>query len=134
MFQKMVFVNVPVSDLARATAFYEALGFQQNKEFSNEVGVAMVWSDTIWLMLLVPDFYAKFLDDGREIADTQRTSGALIAFSFETPEEAKAFALAAEENGGRYYQVDMGIPEDQMIGYEVVDPDGNQLESAWMKM
>jgi len=27
----------------------------------------------------------------------------------------------------------MGIPEDMMVGYEIVDPDGNQIESAWMK-
>jgi len=27
----------------------------------------------------------------------------------------------------------MGIPEEEMLGFEVLDPDGNQLESVWMK-
>ena len=82
-------------------------------------------------MLLEHEFYQQFLN-GRRIGDTKNTSSALIAFSFDTPEEAKNFAKIAEANGGQSFQVDMGIPEDMMVGYEIVDPDGNQLESAWM--
>ncbi len=132
MQQKMVFVNLPVTDVKRATAFYEALGFVKNDEFSNETSSGMMWSDSIWVMLLSHDFYRQFLN-GREIADTQKTSGALTAFSFDTPEGAKHFAETAKANGGDYFQVDMGIPEDVMVGYEIIDLDGNQLESAWMK-
>ena len=33
---KMIFVNLPVADVARSTAFYEALGFEKNPQFSNE--------------------------------------------------------------------------------------------------
>lgn len=131
MANKMVFVNLPVTDIKRATSFYEALGFVKNEEFSNETSSGMVWSESIWVMLLEHEFYQQFLN-GRRIADTKNTSGALIAFSFDTPEEAKNFAKIAEENGGQSFQVDMGIPEDMMVGYEIVDPDGNQLESAWM--
>lgn len=132
MANKMVFINLPVTDIKRATSFYEALGFVKNEEFSNETSSGMVWSESIWLMLLEHAFYQQFLN-GRSIADTKKTNGALIAFSFDTPEEAKNFAKIAEENGGQSFQVDMGIPEDMMVGYEIVDPDGNQIESAWMK-
>ena len=45
-----------------------------------------------------------------EVLQIQKnTNGALIAFSFDTPEEAKNFAKIAEENGGQSFQVDMGI-------------------------
>lgn len=132
MAQTMVFVNLPVTDVKRATAFYEALGFVKNDEFSNETSSGMMWSESIWVMLLSYDFYRQFLK-GRDIADTQSSSGALTAFSFDTPEAAKHFAETAKANGGDYFQVDMGIPEELMVGYEVIDLDGNQLESAWTK-
>jgi len=44
---KMIFVNLPVADLGKATGFYEAIGFEKNPMFSNDVASAMVWSDTI---------------------------------------------------------------------------------------
>ncbi|RVU53837.1 VOC family protein [Anaerosphaera multitolerans] len=128
-----VFVNLPVKNLKKSTAFYESLGFRQNKEFSNGKASAMVWDDNFWIMLLTHDFYNKILKD-KFIADVKKVSGALISFSMDSPEAVKKFAEAAKENGGNYYKVDMGIPEDIMCGYEVEDLDGNILEPSWMEM
>ena len=127
----MVFVNFPVTDLARSTAFYEKLGFKKNAEYSNDAASAMVWDEHFWIMLLTHDFYSKFIGS-KAIADTKKTSGALIAFSMPSAEAIKAFGRIAEENGGNVYRVDMGIPEDKMFGLEVQDPDGNTLEPNWM--
>lgn len=127
----MVFVNFPVKDLSRSTAFYEALGFRQNKEFSNEDAAAMIWDDTFWIMLLTHDFYRKFLKN-KEIADTQKVSGALIAFSLDSAAAVKEFGAIAEQNGGTVHHVEMGIPESVMYGLEVQDLDGNALEPSWM--
>ncbi|MGX7394529.1 VOC family protein [Carnobacterium mobile] len=129
----MVFVNFPVSDLKRSTAFYEKLGFTQNKEFSTDEAVSMVWDDHFWIMLLNHEFYSRFIKD-KTIADTKTTSSALIAFSMESADAVKKFAETAKANGGDFYTVDMGIPEDQMFGLEVEDPDGNILEPNWMAM
>lgn len=127
----MVFVNFPVKDLSRSTAFYEALGFRQNKEFSNEDAAAMIRDDTFWIMLLTHDFYRKFLKN-KEIADTQKVSGALIAFSLDSAAAVKEFGAIAEQNGGTVHHVEMGIPESVMYGLEVQDLDGNALEPSWM--
>ncbi|MEG0475115.1 MAG: VOC family protein [Carnobacterium sp.] len=129
----MVFVNFPVSDLKRSTAFYEKLGFTQNKEFSTDEAVSMVWDDHFWIMLLNHEFYSRFIKD-KTIADTQTTSSSLIAFSMDSADAVKKFAETAKANGGDFYKVDMGIPEDQMFGLEVEDPDGNILEPNWMAM
>ncbi|MFV0559975.1 MAG: VOC family protein [Enterococcus sp.] len=129
--QTMVFVNFPVADVPLATKFYEKLGFKQNLEFSTEEASAMVWDDNFWIMLLNHSFYSQFIRE-RTIADTATSSAALIAFSMESPEAIKKFARTAEENGGTYFKVDMGIPEDQMFGFEVYDLDGNCLEPMWM--
>lgn len=129
----IVFVNFPVKDLSRSTAFYEALGFQQNKEFSNENATAMIWDETFWVMLLTHDFYRQFLKN-KEIADTQKVSSALIAFSLESAEAVKDFGATAEQNGGTVHHVEMGIPESVMYGLEVQDLDGNTLEPSWMSV
>lgn len=126
-----VFVNFPVTDLVRSTAFYEKLGFVKNEEYSNDVASAMVWDGHFWVMLLTHDFYSRFIG-GKAIADTQKTSGALIAFNMPSVESIKEFGRIARENGGNAYHVDMGIPEEQMFGLEVQDPDGNMLEPNWM--
>ncbi|GCF94374.1 glyoxalase [Enterococcus florum] len=129
----MVFVNFPVADLDRSIAFYEALGFKMNKAFSTPEASAVVWDDHFWVMLLTHDFYQQFIQD-KTIADPHTTSQALIAFSMDSAEEVRRFAEAAKQNGGNYYHIDMGIPEDQMFGLEVQDPDGNILEPNWMNM
>src|SRR5882757_9180930 len=38
---KLIFVNLPVSDLARATAFYEAIGAVKNAQFSDDTASNM---------------------------------------------------------------------------------------------
>jgi uncharacterized protein len=128
---KQVFINIPVSDVGRSTAFYEALGFTKNTNFSDDKASCMVWSDAIALMLISPDFYKKFIGN-KQIADTQLTSSVLIALSLESKDAVQKFADTAKVNGGDCFQVDMGMPEDVMFGYEVTDPDGNQLEPGWM--
>ena len=128
---KQVFINLPVSDLARAVAFYEALGFVKNADFSDDHAAALVWSDNIVAMLLTHDFYKKFIGN-KSIADTNTQSAALLALSLDSKEAVQQFADTAKANGGDYYRVDMGIPEDIMFGLEVSDPDGNHWEPVWM--
>lgn len=129
----MVFANFPVQDLKKATAFYEKLGFTQNKEFSDEHASGMVWDDNFWVMLLTPEFYQRFIGD-RQIIDPHKMSGTLVAFSLPSAEAVRQFAQAAQDNGGSYYlsKPNAEIPDDVMLGYEVVDLDGNILEPTWM--
>lgn len=103
---KMIFVNLPVADVAKATAFYEAIGMVRDPSFSNESGSAMTWADTIRFMLLAKPFYATFTK--KEIADTARTSAALIALSLDSRAEVDAITEAALAAGG----VELHGPED----------------------
>ena len=54
---KQIFVNLPVADLPKSVAFFEALGYSHNPQFTNEAGACIVFSDTISVMLLT---HARF--------------------------------------------------------------------------
>jgi hypothetical protein len=128
---KQVYINLPVKDLAASIAFYEKLGFTKNPIFSDENASAMQWSEDIVVMLLTHDFYKRFIGE-KSVIDAKTTSGVLLAINFDSKEEVTHFAETAKANGGDYFRVDMGVSEDQMFGYEVLDPDGNQWEAMWM--
>jgi predicted lactoylglutathione lyase len=49
---KMIFISLPVSDVNASMAFYQALGFVNNAQFSDESSACMVWSEAINVMLL----------------------------------------------------------------------------------
>ena len=89
---RMIFVNLPVTDLARATAFYQAIGFTKNDMFSNEQASGMVWSDAIHVMLLDHAFYATFTD--KRIIDGRTQSGVLLCLTF----DSRAAVMAALPN------------------------------------
>src|SRR3546814_16084966 len=95
----MIFVNLPVADVERSTAFYEAIGFEKNAKFSNEQASSMMWSDSIVVMLLAKPFYATFTP--KQIADSHATSGALYALSFDSRADVDANTEAAIAAGGR---------------------------------
>lgn len=128
---KQVYINLPVSDLAASTAFYEGLGFTKEPIFSDENATAVKWSDDIVVMLLTHDFYKRFIGD-KSVIDAKTASGVLLAINFDTKEEVTQFAEKAKASGGDSFHVDMGVPEEQMFGLEVLDPDGNQWEAMWM--
>lgn len=54
------FVNLPVRDLPASTAFFNALGYATNPNFSNDDASCIVVSDTIYVMLLVEPFFQGF--------------------------------------------------------------------------
>lgn len=128
---KQVYINLPVKDLSKATAFYEALGFSKQPEFTNHDATGLKWSDSIFVMLLTHEFYKKFLA-GKDIADASKTSSVLLAVSLDSKEDVQKFAETAKQNGGDFYHVDMGVPEDMMFAYEVLDLDGHCWEPMWM--
>ncbi|OBX37934.1 hypothetical protein A8U91_02313 [Halomonas elongata] len=57
---RMIFVNMPVTDLGASMAFYQALGFENNPTFTDETAACMVWSETISVMLLTHDKWRTF--------------------------------------------------------------------------
>lgn len=128
---RTIFVNLPVTDVARATAFYEKLGFERNAAFSNEQASAMVWSDTISIMLLDRAFFQTFTP--RAIADAGAVTEVLLCLSFDSREDVDRITDTAGASGGT---ADVRPPQDMgfMYGRSFADPDGHLFEPMFMDM
>jgi len=127
---KMIFVNLPVTDLDRSIAFYEAVGARKEPKFSNEKAAMMVLSDTISVMLLKHDFYSTFTN--KPIADAHQSSQVLLALSADSIADVDATIDKAGAAGG---VKDPGPKQDMgglMYGRSFEDPDGHHWEVMWM--
>ena len=126
---RMIFVNLPVADLPRAVAFYEAVGATKNPMFSDETAACMVHSETIHTMLLT---HAKFLQfSPRPVADARAACQVLLCLSAESRAEVDDIVARAGAAGGA---VDPGLKMDGgfMYGRSFEDPDGHIWEVMWM--
>jgi predicted lactoylglutathione lyase len=125
----MIFVNLPVADLARAKAFYAGLGFAFNEQFSDERTASVVISDQIVAMLLTRDRFADFVPGGA-VGDPAGPRTVINALSVESREEADDMLARALASGGKPWQPaqDHGF----MYGTSFTDPDGHVWETMWM--
>lgn len=124
----MIFVNLPVKDLARSTAFYEALGYKRNPMFSDDNASCIVVSEEIHVMLLVESYFKTFTK--KDIANASKTTEAIVCISAESREAADALADAALASGGSFSNDPMD--EGFMYGRSFQDPDGHLWEVMWM--
>lgn len=127
---RMIFVNLPVSDLAKSQAFYEALGFANNPQFSDEGSACMVVSETIHVMLLTHAKWKGFTD--RPIPSANM-SEVLLALSCDSREAVDAMNAAAAAHGGT---ADINPVQDLGFLYNrnLADPDGHVWEAMFMDM
>ncbi|MFB9264112.1 VOC family protein [Bradyrhizobium erythrophlei] len=126
---KLIFVNLPVSDLARSTAFYEAIGATRNPQFSDDTASCMVISDTIYTMLLTHDKFRQFTP--KKIVDARTSSEVLICLSADSRAAVDETVNKAKAAGGT---IDPGPQQDYgfMYGRSFEDPDGHIWEVMWM--
>lgn len=125
-----VFINMQVKDLRRSKAFFEALGYTFNAQFTNDDAASLVISDTIYAMLHTPNSMARFLPKGKTANDATKSTEVLIALSFESKDAVNAIfdkAIAAGATECRPTE-DHGF----MYGRSFNDLDGHIWEVFWM--
>lgn len=124
---RKVFINLPVSDLKRSIAFFSALGFTFNPQFTDENAACMVFSSEAYAMLLTRPFFKTFTP--REICDADR-SEVLTAVALGSREEVDELADRALANGA----TPATEPKDHGFMYvrTFYDPDGHHWELFWL--
>lgn len=126
---RMIFVNLPVADLKRATAFYEAIGATKNPQFSDDTASCMVFSETIYAMLLTHEKFNEFTS--KRIVDARNSSEVLIALSADSRDDVDGIVNKAKAAG---VKIDPTPTQDFgfMYGRSFEDPDGHIWEVMWM--
>jgi predicted lactoylglutathione lyase len=125
---RKIFVNLPVKDLERSRAFFSALGFSFNPQFSNEQGACMVISEDIFTMLLVEPFFQTFIK--KPISDATKATEVLVCLSCDSRAEVDALVKKALAAGGTA----PNAPQDHgfMYAHGFEDLDGHVWELVWM--
>lgn len=126
---RMIFVNLPVTDLGRSRRFLEALGATNEPKFTDETAACMVLSDSIFVMLLTHDKFSQFTP--RPIADANAGTQVLLCLSAESREQVDSTVESAAQAGGT---ADPAAKQDYgvMYGRSIADPDGHIWEIMWM--
>ncbi len=95
---KQIFINLAVEDLQKSLAFYTALGFTNNPQFSDDAGKCMVWCENIFVMLLTHEKFKQFAT--KPIADTKSNVAALFSLSLDSVDEVNSTMTNGLNAGG----------------------------------
>ena len=126
---KQIFVNLPVKDLEKSRAFFGAMGYTFNPQFSNDSGACMVIADgSIYAMLLTEPFFKTFVD--KPIVQAKEGTEVLVCLSCESREEVDSLVAKAVAAGGTAPRT----PQDHgfMYAHGFEDLDGHVWELVWM--
>jgi uncharacterized protein len=125
---RMIFVNLPVSDLHRSVGFWRDLGFDFNPQFTDENAACLVVSDLACVMLLSEKYFSTFTD--KDITDTGTQTETIVALSAESREEVDRLTERALASGGSPSNETQ--EEGYMYGRSFQDPDGHLWEVIYM--
>ena len=123
-----IFVNLPVRDLDRSKAFFTALGYANNPQFTDENATCMIVNDGTSVMLLVESYFATFTK--KPLADAHAVTETLLALSLDSRAEVDDFVAKALAKGA----VEYAEPKDLGFMYQrgIADLDGHQWEVFYM--
>ena len=122
-----IFVNLAVKDLEKSKAFFMALGYTFNPQFTDQNAACLVISPTIYAMLIVPAFFQTFTS--KEIIDATKQVETLLALTCEDRAQVDDLAARAEAAGGKVYRTD---DQGWMYTKSIEDLDGHNWEFFYM--
>jgi uncharacterized protein len=125
---KQIFVNLPIADMAKSKAFFTALGYSFDPNFTNDQGASLVLGENLYAMLLVREFFATFID--KPIADAHKSTEVLVCVSCDSREQVDSLVAKAIAAGGKAPRK----PQDHgfMYGHGFEDLDGHIWELVHM--
>jgi predicted lactoylglutathione lyase len=127
---RMIFINLPVGNLAATTSFYTGLGFGLNPDFSSAECSCIVVSDTIFVMLLTRDRFADFT--AGPVGDPQAGTTVINCLSATSRTEVDELVARALAGGGKPW-LDK-ITDGPLYGHSFADPDGHAWEVLHMSV
>jgi predicted lactoylglutathione lyase len=121
---QQIFVNLPVRDLKRSVAFFSALGFTFNPQFTDENATCMIVGENIFVMLLMEPFFASFIN--KPVSDARKSTEMPIALPLDDRAAVDAFVIRAVTAGAATPMPPKDYGFMYQHGFE--DLDGHQWE------
>ncbi|MDP3173407.1 MAG: VOC family protein [Phenylobacterium sp.] len=125
---RMIFVNLPVKDLPASKAFFSALGFTFNADYTNDDGACMVIEENIYAMLLTQTRFRDFING--EIGDGAKATEVITCLSADSRAEVDETLAKALAAGGKPWKPVM--EHGPMYGCSFQDLDGHVWEVMHM--
>lgn len=125
---RMIFVNLPVKKIETTKAFFAALGFSFNPDFSDDKTACMIIEENIYAMLLEEDRFREFINN--DISDATKAQEVLVALSAGSRAEVDDILAKALAAGAKPWKpiMDLGF----MYGCSFQDIDGHVWEVMHM--
>ena len=125
---RTLFVNMPVADVARSTAFFAQLGFSFNPAFSDDTAACMLVGEHAFVMLLGREKFAEF--SKLPVGDPTTHALALFTFSVASREAVDSVGAAALAAGA--VEADGAEDFGFMYSRSFFDLDGHGWQVMWM--
>ncbi|MEH6435750.1 VOC family protein [Massilia sp. DD77] len=124
-----IYVNLPVKDLERSKAFFGALGFAFNPQFSDQNAACMIVNPDAYIMLLAEPFFQGFTR--KPISSARDSTEVLVCLSRDSRAAVDEMVAKARAAGG-------SVPLEArdhgfMYQHGFEDPDGHIWELAFME-
>ena len=95
---KQIFLNLPVADVAKSKAFYQALGYSFNPQFTGDEAACVIISESIFVMLGTADKIRQFTP--KTLCNPRKEVSVVISLSCESRQEVDDLVAKALANGG----------------------------------
>lgn len=118
---KQIFLNLPVADLHKSKAFFQALGYSLNPQFTGDDVACVIINDTTFVMLGSHEKFRQFTP--KAVCDTSKSVEVLINLSCDSRQHVDDLVAKALAAGGSTYDKaeDFGF----MYTHSFLDPDGH---------
>lgn len=130
---KDIWLNLPVSDVAKSTSFYQAIGFKFNTKAPNHDKMSsFIVGDN---KLIVNIFSEELIEifSAHKIADTHKGIEVLFSLGADSKEEVDQRLTEAQAAGATIF-AQGGWKDGWMYGGGFTDPDGHRWNLLFMDM
>ncbi len=128
---KQLWINLPVKDVHKSMAFFEAIGFKLNAQFPNgDNGASFFIGDNNLVMMLFPtEMFKSFTQN--TVTDTTKSTEILLSIDAESREEVDALAQKAKDAGATLFSPP-AESHRTMYGCAFADLDGHRWNVLFM--
>jgi hypothetical protein len=128
---KQIWINLPVKDLDKSTAFFTQLGFGKTGYSNNEMSGIVIGEHKVAVMLILEPKFKSVTEN--EIVDTSKATEVMFSIDAESREEVDEMAKKAENAGGTVFSKGQEI-QGWMYGCGFCDLDGHRWNVLYMDM